>query len=324
MDKLIRQALSEGKLTIAGGGPAEAYKPWAAGFERQYPGVTVQVQGGFSKALVADIDRQLETGDPTIDVAILQTLQDFERWKAAGALRKTDIPAAERLAPSRRDDDGRYVPIAVYGLSYAYDPRQVAFGQVPRSATGFADPRWRGRVISTYPHEDDVTLYLYSLLVERHGWSFIEQLLANSPQFVNGHLGVAQAIAAGRSAVSFDHIIGLGAADQQAGRLAIAIPPEDPMPVWAQSAAILEGSPSPTAAELFLRWLLEPDQQRAISQRGAWSPRLDIAPPPGVAPLTELNIADGFLAFITDGAAAQAYRDRFAALIGPVTGPDVR
>jgi hypothetical protein len=76
-------------------------------------------------------------------VAILQTLQDFEQWKAAGALRKTDIPAAERLAPSRRDDDGRSMPIAVYGLSYAYDPRQVAIGQVSRSATGLADPRWR-------------------------------------------------------------------------------------------------------------------------------------------------------------------------------------
>jgi hypothetical protein len=42
-----------------------------------------------------------------------------------------------------------------------------------------------------------------------------------------------------------------------------------------------------------------------------------------VAPLDELNVADGFLAFIT-GDAAKAYRDRFATLIGPVTGPDVR
>ncbi len=133
---------------------------------------------------------------------------------------------------------------------YGYDPRQVAAEQVPRSAAGFTDPRWRGRVISTYPHEDDVTLYLYSVLVERHGWSFIDQLLASSPQFVNGHLGVAQG--------------------------------------------------------------------------GAWSPRLDIAPPPGLAPLAELNVANGFLAFITRTAVDQAYRGRFAALIGLVTGPEYR
>jgi ABC-type Fe3+ transport system substrate-binding protein len=95
------------------------------------------------------------------------------------------------------------------------------------------------------------------------------------------------------------------------------------MPVWAQSAAILKGSPSPAAAELFLRWLLEADQQRAIGHRGAWSPRTDIPPPQGVAPLNELKVADGFLAFIT-GDAAYSNRDRFASLSGPVTGPDVR
>jgi ABC-type Fe3+ transport system substrate-binding protein len=67
-----------------------------------------------------------------------------------------------------------------------------------------------------------------------------------------------------------------------AGQAALAFktPAEDPMPVWLQSAAILAGSPSPAAAELFLRWLLEPDQQNAITQGGAGSPRLDIAPPP--------------------------------------------
>jgi hypothetical protein len=71
------------------------------------------------------------------------------------------------------------------------------------------------------------------------------------------------------------------------------------MPVWPQNAAILDRSPSPAAATLFLRWLLEPDQQNAIAKGGAWSPRLDIAPPSGLAPLAELNIANGFPAFIT-------------------------
>jgi hypothetical protein len=43
-----------------------------------------------------------------------------------------------------------------------------------------------------------------------------------------------------------------------------------------------------------------------------------------MAPLAELNVASGFLAFITHTAAAQGYRDRFAALIGSVTGPEYR
>ena len=50
---------------------------------------------------------------------------------------------------------------------------------------------------------------------------------------------------------------------------------------------------------------------------------MDVPPPQGVARLSELKVADGFLAFIT-GDAAHVYRDRFATLIGPVSGPDVR
>jgi hypothetical protein len=59
----------------------------------------VQVRGAFSTQLVADIDRQLDSGAPAVDVAILQTPQDFARWKAAGALLQTDFPAMEHLAP---------------------------------------------------------------------------------------------------------------------------------------------------------------------------------------------------------------------------------
>ena len=102
MEELVREALREGRLTVAGGGPAALYTPWAAGFEKQYPGITVQVRGAFSTQLVADIDRQLGSGAPAVDVAILQTLQDFARWKAAGALLKTEIPDAG-MAAKRRD-----------------------------------------------------------------------------------------------------------------------------------------------------------------------------------------------------------------------------
>ena len=69
MDELVREALQEGRLTVAGGGPAALYTPWAAGFEKQYPGITVQVRGAFSNQLVADIDRQLESGAPAVNVA---------------------------------------------------------------------------------------------------------------------------------------------------------------------------------------------------------------------------------------------------------------
>jgi hypothetical protein len=42
-----------------------------------------------------------------------------------------------------------------------------------------------------------------------------------------------------------------------------------------------------------------------------------------VTPLAELDVADGY-GFLSDGEHAGALRKRFARIIGPVVGPDVR
>ena len=43
MDELVREALREGRLTVAGGGPAALYTPWAVGFEKRYPGIAALI-----------------------------------------------------------------------------------------------------------------------------------------------------------------------------------------------------------------------------------------------------------------------------------------
>jgi hypothetical protein len=68
---------------------------------------------------------------------MLSDIQIGAGWTSDSAV----FRAMEQLAPDWRDDDGRYLPIGVFGLGYGYDPRQVAAGQVPRSAAGFTDPR---------------------------------------------------------------------------------------------------------------------------------------------------------------------------------------
>ena len=167
MDELVREALREGRLTVAGGGPAALYTPWAAGFEKQYPGITAQVRGAFSNQLAAGINRQLDSGAPAVDVAILQTLQDFARWKAAGALLKTDIPAAGLLAPDWRDDDGRYLPIGVYGLGYGYDPARSPPGRSPGRPPG--SPTRGGAAASSPPTRTKTTSRCISTACWRNG-----------------------------------------------------------------------------------------------------------------------------------------------------------
>src|SRR4051812_48737380 len=79
--ELHRRAQQEGALNLYGGGPMAAFVGAARLFEAAYPGIKVTIASGFSNELSPRIDAQLASGSVEADIAILQTLQDFDRWQ---------------------------------------------------------------------------------------------------------------------------------------------------------------------------------------------------------------------------------------------------
>ncbi len=316
-DALYEAAKAEGALTLVGGGPAPPYEKFAQEFMRRYPGIAVTVSGGPSNVHAAEIDKQIAARALRVDLAILQTVQDFERWKRNGALASFKPDGYDKVDDGWKDRDGTYVGVYVNGLLYAYNPQKVKADAVPRTALDFLKPEFNGQIITTYPHVDDVTLYLYSIIEARHP-DFVERLKPNAPSFVRGHLGVARAIASGDKSLSFDVVAKDAAEEAAAGKaIAITVSESEPMPVWAQIAGVFKDAPHPNAARLFVAWYLAPEQQR---RTGYWSSRADIGPPAGLKALSSYTLANAYRAFIMDGARAQALRKRYEAFTGPVTG----
>ena len=66
------------------------------------------------------------------------------------------------------------------------------------------DLGFSGKVITCYPNDDDVTLYLFYTIVQKYGWEFMDKYMATNPQWVRGHLGTARDVASGQAAVTFD------------------------------------------------------------------------------------------------------------------------
>src|SRR6202043_2135664 len=75
--QLYAKAKAEKTLTLYGGGPVAPYEGWAREFEKRYPGITVNVTGGYSNVLNAKVDKQIADGKVEADLAIFQTVQDF-------------------------------------------------------------------------------------------------------------------------------------------------------------------------------------------------------------------------------------------------------
>lgn len=322
MNTLYQAAKGEGMLVLYGGGPTSWYEPWASEFEKTFPGIKVIVKAGPGLELVNEIDSQLAAEKLTVDVVIQQSVQDYERWKANGQLLPFKPDGFDMIDAEWKDVDGAYVGITVHGLSYAYNAQQISATQVPRSALDFLKPEFKGKIITSYPHVDDVTLYVYQTIVEKYGSDFLEKLKANEPSFVRGHLGIARAIAAGNErTVTFDAFVNMTLAEAKAGKpITIAMSDIDPMPVYAQMAAVFQRALHPNAAKLFINWYLQPQQQ---ARQGSWSSRSDVAPPRQLKPLTQYQLANRFREFVMDEAKLKSLREHYLGFTGPVRAPGV-
>jgi ABC-type Fe3+ transport system substrate-binding protein len=315
LDDLYDRAQGEA-LTLYTGGAAANSAGLVAAFSARYPGIAVSVNGDYSNVTDRKIDRQLRTGRIDADIASLQTVQDFVRWKRAGALLPFTFPGFERIDAEYKDPGGAFVATNLNPLVYAYNPALVPAAATPKSALDFLHPRFRGKVITAYPHDDDASLYLFSTIVDKYGWSWMERYMANRPTFIQGHLGVAQRIAAGHSALTFDLPVrsGLDYFKKVGKPVELYFSPVERTPVFFNTVGILRGAPHPNAAKLFVAWYLSRDEQQRLHN---FSPRPDVAPPPGFRPLSSYRLADRYREFLVRPQ-IDALRRRFLAYTGPV------
>jgi ABC-type Fe3+ transport system substrate-binding protein len=310
-DALYEKAKLEKTVALYGAGPSDPYKRWIADFEKQYPGVSVVFTGGLSNALDKKVDQQLAEHKVEVDVAIFQTLQDFVRWKKAGALMLYKPDGSDKIDPAFKDEDGAFTAISVNMVTYAYNTQKLAPADVPKSALDFLKPIFTGKLISTDPSDDDAALVTFNGIVEKYGWDYMDKYMGQSPRFVRtGHAAVSNAIAAGEMLATFDSTSTTPRLIAAGKPIQLVLSEHDATPLFLVAGAVFKDAPHPNAAKLFLDWYLAPEQQ---SRTGTFSPRADVPPPKGWQPLSTYHLDRGFRALLSDEAKLATLKRRFEA-----------
>ena len=205
IDELYEKAKLEKTLVLYGAGPTGSHDRWIRDFQQRFPGVTVVLTGGLSTALNKKIEQQLASKAMEADLAIFQTIQDFGKWKKAGALLLFKPDGSELIDPAYKDEDGAFTAVSVNTIVYAYNTKLLAAADVPKSALDFLKPIFQGQLITTDPSEDDAALAVFNMIVGKYGWSYMDKYLAQKPAFVTtGHAAVSNAIADGEKLATFD------------------------------------------------------------------------------------------------------------------------
>jgi ABC-type Fe3+ transport system substrate-binding protein len=314
--QLYAKAKNEKALVLYTGGPAKPYELMAKRFEQRYPGIAVSVTGGFSNVLDRKIDEQMAAKKLEVDMAILQTVQDFVAWNKQDALEPFKPDGYDKIDPRFRDKDGAFTTTSVVLLTYAYNTKLVASSAAPKSALDFLKPEFAGKLVTAYPADDDATLYVFDTIIKKYGWDYMKKYMAQKPNFIQGHLSVLRSVADGANLITFDSTSSTTGRLRASGQpIDFAFPAHDRLPAFFITAGIFKAAPHPNAAKLFLDWYMEKDQQ---SHLGTYSARTDVAPPEGLEPLSAYNIAAGYRQFVTDQKNLVSLRKKFEGYTGPV------
>ena len=313
MDELYEKAKLEKKVALVGAGPSEPYEHWIREFQERYPGVTISFTGGLSNGLNRRIDQEIASGKMESDLAIFQTIQDFVRWKRAGALQMFHPLGFETIDPAFKDEDGAFTTVSVNMVQYAYNTNLIQPAEVPKSALDFLKPSLQGGLITTDPTEDDASLLTFRGIINKYGWDFMDKYMAQRPAFVtNGHAAVSNTIAAGEKLVTFDSTSTTPRLTRDGKPIQAVVSQSDDIPVFLVAVALFKNAPHPDAAKLFIDWYLAKEQQ---SRTGAFSARADVPPPEGFKPLSSYKIDNSYRQMLSDEVKLADLKKRLAGYI---------
>jgi len=318
LQDLYQAALKEGgTLTVyAGGDEVTQGFGIKAGFERQFPGMTLNIVVDLSKYHDARIEEELLRRDLKADVAHLQTLHDFDDWAARGLLLPYQPIGWAQVPAAYKDPQARFTGLFMLTFANSYNKTMVTAENAPRDYADFLKPEFKNRIVITYPHDDDAVLYVFDKIIQKHGIGFIEKLQANGVQWVRGTQTPRDAVEAGKYAVSTGtsgNFVPVDAANTR-----FVLPTSDPFLTWAQTGAIFKDAKHPAAAKLYVSWQLS---LPVASNPRQFPIRKDVAPPAGYKPLDQYNTSpEDFLAFMRNRARVERLKSLFERLIGPVQG----
>lgn len=198
--------------------------------------------------------------------------------------------------------------------SLIYNSQQLNESDIPDSYAAFVDPAWKGKLVLTYPNDDDAVAYLFSTIINNYGWEWFEALAQQDVKWIRGTGQPSDVVSAGNTS----HILTFTSNLNGGPNLNSTILNE-PRLLWPQTGAIFSTTTKPESAKLFLSWLVSEEHQQSRASQG-------------YVPIKNLNSTVGpvwndpdtgvsqFAVFMEDRATLERLRFQFETTLGTPQG----
>ncbi len=166
-------------------------------------GIQVEVRYGDTAELAATI---LEEGpNSPADLFFAQDAGALGALAAAEMLTLLPSTLLEQVEPRFRSADGLWIGISGRARVVVYNTNKLTEADLPRSITGFVDPKWKGRV-GWAPTNGSFQAFVTAMRVqlgEEATKAWLEGMIANDVKTYERNAAIVQAVANGEIDVGF-------------------------------------------------------------------------------------------------------------------------
>jgi iron(III) transport system substrate-binding protein len=279
---ILAGAKREGKVAFYSGMiENQALRPIADAFKKKYPFVAVDYWRGDSRALVQKTLTERRAGRVTGD--ILESTGGAEALIKAGAIDPFYSSSAAGFPKNYLDPKGMWVASRLDYFGMAYNTRQVAAADVPKTYDDLLNPRWKGAIAWRADSEVGAGLFIAGVMREmgkQKGEAYLKRL---SRQGIVNYAGSARAlvdrVGEGEYKIALE-IYAHHPLISKAKGAPLDTQMLDPVPSALSTIQLAKNAPHPNAAMLFIDFVLSKEGQEVLraAQYLSPNPQVDTDP----------------------------------------------
>ena len=210
-----------------------------------------------------------------------------------------------------------------FGTFY-YDSGKIDKTEVPNTYQDLLDAKWTGKLILTYPNDDDAITYLFSIITARYGFAWLERLAEQDVEWVRGTATPFIMMSEGTTNTSSQRALSFTTThlDGFSSRILSKNPIQEESMSWYQNIAIFKSTRCPESAKLFIAWLFSDEYQTPISNTtNTVLNHLNVLSGKEVYS-NNFTSVEGFRTFMMDRATVEWWRFQLESTLGTAAGPD--
>lgn len=168
------------------------------GFEKKYPGVTMEYYFAGTSKVVTKISTEAQSGHVDADVIWVGDAADYVSFKEAGILQKYTSPEAANLNPNYVDSEGYYAAARLVGVGIAYNTMTVTPEEAPKTWNDLLDAKWKDQVVMSDPGTAGTTKYWMNAIMcsDKYGADYMQKLADNGCLLESGTTATHNQLAA--------------------------------------------------------------------------------------------------------------------------------